>query len=225
MLTGPAGAADKLPVGESAKGLLRADTYQNLNIEIQYAPGMKPQDQSVNNLVSFLNTYLNKPGGIAVTFKQVSSIGKATVTSSDVVSFTDNNRTLYTDGNHIDIYIYFADADYTQNQIIGFAFRNTAVVVFEKTVEAHSGGFNQPDRVKVESGVLEHEAGHLLGLVNNGTPMVTNHEDPSNQAHCNNQRCLMYYAIQTSGLLNMLDNGIPALDANCVNDLKANGGK
>lgn len=225
VLTGPAGTADKLGAGQSARDLLSAGVYTRLNIEVQYAPGMKPQDESVNNLVSFLNTYLNKPGGISVTYKQVESIGKAVITADDAAAFADKNRTLYTDGNQISLYIYFADADYTERGVAGVAYRNTAVVMLEKTIQANSGGFNQASRVKVESGVLMHETGHLMGLVNNGTPMVVNHEDAGSKGHCNNQNCLMFHAIETSGLMNMLDNTLPSFDANCVNDLKANGGK
>lgn len=225
VLTGPTGSADKLAVGASAHDLLAANTYTQLNIEIQYAPGMKPQDQSVSNLVSFLNTYLNKPGGINVSLSQVGSIGKTPVTADDLAAFTDAHRTRYTDGSQLSLYIYFADADFSEKGVAGVSFRNTALAILEKTVQANSGGFNQAGRVKVESGVLEHEMGHLLGLVNNGTSMTVAHEDSSHKAHCNNSNCLMYYAIETSGLFNMLDNSVPSLDANCVNDLKANGGK
>ncbi|MES2003743.1 MAG: hypothetical protein V4450_04425 [Bacteroidota bacterium] len=224
-ISGPNTTVDKQAVGQSAHQLLGADTYTNLTIEIQYAPGMKPQDQSITNLTNFLNTYLNKPGGVTVVQKQVGSIGAATVSTQDIVNFEDKNRAVYTDGNMISVYLYFADADYTESGVIGVSFRNTSIAIFEKTIQAKTGGINQASRVKVESGTLMHEMGHLLGLVNNGTAMVNPHEDASHKAHCSNSNCLMYYAIQTSGLMNALDNSIPALDADCVNDLKANGGK
>ncbi len=47
--------------------------------------------------------------------------------------------------------------------------------------------------------------------------------DEAHPNHCDNKNCLMYYATQTSGLIN--NNSLPALDADCVNDLRANGGK
>src|SRR5437868_826098 len=71
--SGPNSTVDKQATGQSARQLLTANTYTTLNIEIQYAPGMKPQDQSVTNLVNFLNNYLNKPGGINVTQTAVNS--------------------------------------------------------------------------------------------------------------------------------------------------------
>lgn len=224
-LTGPNGTADKMNVGQSAHQLLAADSYDKLVLEIQYAPGMQPQAQTVSNLVDFLATWLNKPAGITVTQKQVGSIGAATVSTEQVAAFEDGNRASYTDGKTIAVYIYFADANYTENGVIGVAFRNTSIAVFEKTIQSKTGGIGQASRVKVESGTLEHEMGHLLGLVNTGTPMVQAHEDAAHKGHCSNSNCLMYYAIQTNGLMNSLNNTVPALDADCVNDLRANGGK
>jgi hypothetical protein len=220
---GPNSAVDKQATGSSARDLLTSTKYPILNIDIQYAPGMKPQDQSVTNLVNFLNTYLNKPGGINVTQTQVPSLGAATVSLDNIVSYENKNRIVYTSGNSIAVWILFADADYSTANVGGISFWNTSMTIFEKTIQARTGGIGQASRVKVESGTLLHEMSHLLGLVNLGTPMVKPHEDPSHTSHCSNTSCLMYYATQTSGLMNT--NALPALDADCVNDLRANGGK
>jgi hypothetical protein len=72
---------------------------------------------------------------------------------------------------------------------------------------------------------MEHEYGHLLGLVNLGSPMQVDHKDPASN-HCNNSSCLMYYETQVGQMGGILVSGpVPSLDANCRNDLKANGGK
>jgi hypothetical protein len=205
--------------------LLSAASYPILNIEIQFAPGMKPQDQSVANLVNFLNTYLNKPSGINVVQKQVSSLGAATVTLQEVANFQDKNRSVYTIDNSISVYVLFADADYSVTDVAGISYWNTSITIFEKTIQAKTGGAFQASRTKVESGTLMHEFGHLLGLVNLGTPMVKAHEDAAHVSHCSNTSCLMYYATQTNGLMASTNNTIPGLDVDCMNDLRANGGK
>jgi hypothetical protein len=84
ILTGPNGTLDKQAVGRSAHDLLSADQYTSLSLNIQYAPGMKPQDQSINNLVNFLNTYLHKPAGITYTTTASASLGKDPATLTDI---------------------------------------------------------------------------------------------------------------------------------------------
>ncbi len=88
------------------------------------------------------------------------------------------------------------------------------------------GGLAQPSRAAAETAVINHEFGHLLGLVNNGTPMIGDHQDEPHGKHCDNSKCLMYYAAETSDLLaNLLTGAVPGLCVNCENDLKGNGGK
>ncbi|HWB24151.1 MAG TPA: hypothetical protein VG738_01670 [Chitinophagaceae bacterium] len=217
--------SDNLSVGASAHDFLSGDIFSTLTIQVEYSPGMKLQQQSIDNLTAFLQAHLHKTGGITVTQSPVSSIAKSTVSIGDVSSFEDNNRTLFSGGSNLAVCVLAVDADYSSAGVAGVAFKNTSIVLLEKTIQANSGGLAQASRVVVESSVLEHEFGHLLGLVNIGAGMVTPHEDDAHKAHCNNKNCLMYYEIETSGFLAQLTSAVPQLDANCGNDLKSNGGK
>jgi hypothetical protein len=214
------GIADKLDVGESAQDLLSKLKYTRLNIEIQFAPGMRPQDRSVDDLLAFFKTYTDKPGGVTVTLKQVGSIGKTQITTQDADSFAVKNRVLYTGGDLLSLYIYFADAVSAKSWIGGVAYRNTSVVVFEKTILENTKGQSTAKRIKIETGVLEHEVGHLLGLVNNGTPMLNSHEDAAHKFHCTNRNCLMYHAME-AGLVKSTNDVVPVFDAACIKDLQA----
>jgi len=220
-----AGASNNLGVGASAHDFLSGSLYNTVTIQIEYAPGMKLQQQSIDNLVAFLKTHLNKTGGIVVTQTQVSSVNKAQVSLQDVSDYEQRNRTVFTTGANIGVYILAADADYTTAGVGGIAYRNTSIVMLEKTIQARSGGLGQASTVKIETGILEHEFGHLLGLVNTGTAMVVPHLDEAHKPHCTNKNCLMYWQIETNGLVNEVNGGVPLLDDNCINDLRANGGK
>ncbi len=222
--SGSSSSSDKLATGASAHDFLSGEVYTTVTIQVEYSPGMQPQLQSINNLISFLQAHLNK-ASITVTQSPVGSIGKSTVSINDVSSFEDKNRTAFTSGSNMAVCILAVDADYTTPGVAGVAYRNTSLVMLEKTIEAASGGLDQPSRIKIETTVLEHEFGHLLGLVNNGTAMVTPHEDEAHKPHCNNNNCLMYYDIENSGFMSQLGNAVPKLDDNCINDLKNNGGK
>ena len=78
----------------------------------------------------------------------------------------------------------------------------------------------------METTVILHEFGHILGLTNFGAPQQSPHEDSANPKHCDVETCLMYYAA-TSGpsLMNNSGGTVPQLDAQCIADLQANGGK
>ncbi|HMK04925.1 MAG TPA: hypothetical protein VK489_12065 [Ferruginibacter sp.] len=213
-------------VGASANDLLGAAKYTSVKIEIQYMPGFQPDAAAVNNLASFLNTLINKPGGVTVTQTQIASAGKAVLSLNDIATIEKNNRTVYTSGSQVGVYFLFTDANYSEGNVLGIAYRNTSMSLMGKTIHDNSGGLGQASRTKLESTVLEHEFAHILGLVDIGSPMQTNHKDAAHGNHCSNTSCLMYYASETTDILGFLLTGnIPVLDANCRADLTANGGK
>ena len=213
-------------VGASANELLSAASFTSVKIEIQYMPGFAPDAAALNNITSFLNSLINKPGGITIVQSQISASGKTVLSLNDIATIEKNKRTVYTSGSQLGVYFLFTDGSYTDANVLGLAYRNTSMCILGKTIHDNSGAIGQASRTKLESTVLEHELGHILGLVDVGTVMQTNHKDAAHGSHCNNTNCLMYYASETTDVLGFLITGsIPPLDANCKADLKANGGK
>lgn len=217
-------------ISVNAKDYLSANNYDKLIIQIQYVNGLQPSAGAVEDLKTFLSQRLNKPGGVEVTYSNINSPGKSVYTINDIRAIESINRGVKHEGRSITAYILFLDGEYSQNtsnlKTLGIAYGSSSMVIFEKTIRDLSGGLGQPSVSSVETTVCEHEFGHVLGLVNNGTDMTTGHQDEPHGKHCNNTNCLMYYTAETSDMLsNLLGNNVPVLDANCINDLKANGGK
>lgn len=213
-------------VGVSAHDLLSSDRYTSLKIEIQYMPGFKPDADAVNHLVNFLTTRLNKPSGIEVVQQEIAASANTVLSTQEVLNIEKQNRTVYTKDNQLGVYFLFTNGNYTDDNVLGIAYRNTSMCLFGKKIQDNSGGVGQASTYKLEATVLEHEFAHILGLVNTGSSMQTAHQDTPHGAHCNNKNCLMYYAAETTDMLGFLVTGnIPSLDSNCINDLKANGGK
>ena len=187
-------------------------------------PGYQPDSASIRIFTSFLKTYLNKPAGITISEQQIAPSGKASLTLDEIVQIEKRNRTVFTGGNAITTHILITDGGYSGNNIFAKSYWNTSICIFGKTINDNSVVSGQISRTQLMATVLEHEFGHLLGLVNQGSPMQTDHLDAANGAHCNNFLCLMYYSIETmnTGSSNYL---VPDFDANCKADLKANGGK
>ena len=223
-------ALNKQNVGYSAHDLLSADKNKSVIVEIQYIQGFEPTQAAVNNLKTFMEQRLNKPGGINVKMKQIQAGGKTSYSVQDIAEIENQHREEFSTPDQLAIYVFFADSHSSENnsngKVLGQAYWNTSMVLYEKTLQDLSGGLAQPSQASLESVVLSHELGHILGLVNVGTEMVTNHQDAPHGAHCNNTSCLMYWGVETDDVIqNLIGGNLPPLDQNCLNDLKNNGGK
>jgi hypothetical protein len=214
----------------TANDFLSGKYYPSLVVEIQYMQGFRPSAQTLSNLNTFLQARLNKPGGITFVIDSIPAMHKTYYSLDDATTIEQANRSQNKNGTRMAAYFLFVDGDYAANpsggKILGIAYSYTSVIIFEKTIRDYSGGLGQPQLSVLEGSVAEHEFGHLLGLVNNGTTMRSKHQDTPNGRHCTNQNCLMYYNVETNNVVaNLLGGNIPQLDANCINDLRGNGGK
>ncbi len=214
-------------VGQSANDLLSDAKFEQLIVEIQYMVGQRPTQQAVDNLLSFLNNRLRKPTGISVTYSSVPAQAKPIYTLDDIVAIEEENRTQYNDGRTIAAYFLFVDGDFSPGggSTLGVAYRNTSMCIFEKNITDNTGGLLQPSQQVLETTVMDHEFGHILGLVDLGTEMQTPHLDAANGKHCDVENCLMYHAAETTDIIGNLSGSAPVLDAQCIADLQANGGK
>lgn len=221
---------NRKPTGTSANAFLSASNYTSLAIELVYVDGFRPNSASIQNLKTFLEDRLNKPAGISIIEKKISSPGLAPYTNNEVILVEDTFRTLFNNQSILTLYIYFADggstSDTSSSMVLGTAYRNTSFVIYEDTILENSDGIGQPSRTDLETVVMLHEMGHLLGLVNLGSTMQNPHLDTSHDKHCDNSDCLMYWEAETGNIFGSIIGGnIPQLDANCIADLQANGGK
>lgn len=212
-------------VGASANEILSSAKYTSVVVEVQYMTGFTPDAAALDHLKNTLGALVNKPGGITIVTKEIPASGGTTLTLDQVISIEKNNRTKFTTGSQLALYILYTNSEYTDPNVLGIAYRNTSTALFGKKIADNSGGIGQASRTKLVATVAEHEMGHLLGLVDLGSAMQTGHKDNAHGNHCSNTNCLMYYAAETSDILGFLITGnIPALDANCRADLHANGG-
>lgn len=211
---------------------LSESKYDKLIIEIDYVSGFEPTANTIQKMSAFLQNLIHKSGGITIVKKAINSPGKSFYTLSDIQDIERGHREQQTNGQTLTVYILFLDNDYAltsggSSKVLGVNYSRSSIAIFEKTIRDYSGGLTQPSIETLESVVCHHEFGHVLGLTNNQTALQSPHEDANHPAHCNNENCLMYYAVETSDIVkNLLNpNSIPSLDQNCLNDLKANGGK
>ncbi len=214
--------------GSSANDILSDDTFKSMVIELVYVEGYEPTQTAINNFVSFLTNRIYKPSGITVLKRAIAKLGQETYSIEDIAEIEREEREIYNTNSKIAIWAYFTDGksdkDTAENVVLGTAYWNTSFVIYEETIRDLSNSSLEPSRSLLESTVINHEFGHILGLTNLGTPMQTEHEDTEHEHHCNVESCLMYWATESKVSLGNM-NTVPQLDAQCLADLQANGGK
>jgi len=218
----PADFNHKLSPGSSNEAFITDNEYDQLIVEIQYMPGAEPRPESVENLRDFLELHLDKTSVTILTPSEIPSGGQEAYSANDVRALEEEHRENFTEGSTLASYAIFLDGEFSTRNVLGIAYYNTSTAYFSPTIHRISGGVGQPSRTAIESTVFNHEYGHLMGLVNNGTEMQHDHHDSENGAHCTVQECLMYFSVNTTDFFaNLFGGSIPELDEYCVADIDA----
>ncbi len=240
-------------VGSSANDILSNANFDRLIIEIAYVEGFRPTPQAMVVFETYLRDRTFKED-IEIQYLSLPSPNQEDLTIQEVANLEDQNRTAYNEGSTLAIYIYFADApdegdDFEGGLVtLGSVYRNTSMVIYEQTIRDLASRSALVPLADVESSTLNHEFGHLFGLVDLGTAMINDHEDieldengdpvldangnPVGNNHCDVNGCLMRAELQFGiGIMGMLESraakgaAIPSLDAECILDLQGNGGQ
>ncbi|MGY5850354.1 hypothetical protein [Salegentibacter sp. F14] len=218
-------------LGDSANDLLSDQQYTSMNIEIAYVEGYAPTQEAIAAFKGFLQDRVYKPDGIQISMRAVQSSGKAPFDIEEIADIEKDIRSVYNVGDEIAVFIYFADGSSEKDEdnrfVLGSAFRNTSMVIYGGTIKDFANRPNSPSKANIEAATLNHEFGHLFGLVDLGTEPQSAHKDEDFAGHCNVSGCLMQASIEFGGgIVDVIDSGnIPSLDDQCIFDLQNNGGK
>ena len=85
---------------------------------------------------------------------------------------------------------YLNDGFTLRKDVTGESLGRTPVIAIFKGIIAESP-LSLFDNSIFEQETLVHEIGHSMGLVNNGIPMISDHEDPEHRRHCTVHNCVM----------------------------------
>lgn len=227
----PSAHRNDLVLGASARDFLSDEIFTALELEVVYVTGHEPTQETINSLYSFLNRHINKPDGIDIKTRAIVSPNVGSYSILELKEVEKKYRTSFSKDTKLAAFIFIADnksEDKEDRRILGKAYLNTSMVIFNSEIQIMTG--NSSSRSQLQTVTAHHEFGHLFGLVNNGTPAQSDHEDPDKEfrAHCSVEGCLMAAAIDiNSSNLTFLEDGQKILDfdEHCKLDLKANGGK
>ena len=234
---GPSAPAEQRPLD-----LVRASPFPRLVVEVDVVRGEGLRTATADRLVEGLEALVDKPGGVVVT-----SDGEMTSRGADHAWTFDELKALAAEHDDLEvpadtIKIHLmvldgrSDRDEGESKILGLAWENRHVALFSDTVESLcvTGGGGPAARLldrlcdESERAILLHELGHVLGLVDNGLEMVTDHKDAAHGAHSNNDRCLMYWAYEGPRVVDLIRAQLSAggdvslgFDEACLADLEA----
>lgn len=263
--------ANLLGTGDSAGDILSNDPYDNILIEIAYVTGFRPTALTMTHFTDYLKRHTFKET-VEIVYNELPSPTEDELTLREIADLEKNNRTKYNSGSTLAIYIYFADAPAEGDDLdgglvtLGAVYRNTSMIIHEVTIRKLAARSLTISTTDVETTTLNHEFGHLFGLVNLGSDMVNEHESQSENSdgvfegdnHCNILGCLMRSELQFGGTVGktrqsslkkrVYEAGITSgcilsgasvlslleqktakttlgLDAECILDIRANGGR
>lgn len=218
--------------GAKARDFVSSEKYTKLVVEVDWmvdgGKSYEPSALVLQALEQRLNERLSKPGGIVVQLGNAIASTRTNYGPSELAAVERANRATQFSGDTASIWIVFAthsSDDSSSGRVIGVAYAGSSCAVFAASIEELSGLFVSAD--SVERVALVHEVGHLMGLVNGGTPMVTPHEDTAHPRHSSNPDSVMYWQAEGSGVIGLLQGGgtHDNFDANDVADLRGIGGK
>jgi hypothetical protein len=233
----PNGGSDSRPRFED---YIRGDRFPKLLLEIDSVPGFEPRPSSQDAVVQALGTLLSRPAAVSASGTSSPSYSKGADyawTLAELDALATSTFDLAVGPETIKMHILFVDGhsaeDNPNGKTLGLAWAHTHLVVFKKTIEdtcrsGVTGTLAENVCADAEQGVWMHEIGHLLGLVDNGLPMVTPHKDPTHGAHDQNNACIMFWAYETGDVLDeirsrLLGGNTSKLDFDdaCKNDIAA----
>lgn len=190
--------------GSSANEILSNSDFNSIVVEIAFVQGFRPTQEAMDGFEDFLQLHSFKEN-IDLVFTELPSPQQADLTLEEISDLEIENRTVYNEGDTLGVYIYFSDSPSENDDLdeglvtLGAVYRNTSMVIYESTLLSLAGRSNLLTAADVEGATLNHEFGHLMGLVNLGTEAINDHEDTTTDDngnvvgnnHCNVPGCLM----------------------------------
>ncbi len=192
-----------------------------IDIEVAYEPGAEPYTTLTNgdNIWLFTKTniealFQGRERLVSVTvppnlsaMQQIPDQNRDNYSAQDILNLANRYRqgtNTATGGNIWVVFVdgYFKQDDTLRTNVLGVNVTGTSVTAIFKPVITSSGILNSQKRY-VEQSTVVHELGHGLGLVNNGIPLTSSHQDNDHGGHCTNQDCVMYWL--NEGVANLSD--------------------
>ncbi len=183
---------------EYAQMYLNDDDYSDLLIEYNYVEGYPPSHTARSSLISTIFD-LGDKDQITDTLGVGISIGpgRSRYSSDEIRVLFDEYNSYDRGGSTMVLNVLYLDGEwYQESNVLGLSFGGDKIVVFMETILSLAQRSENLNSEDIETSVLIHEFGHILGLV--GIGYESGHEDEDYPHHCDESagRCVMSASVE-----------------------------
>lgn len=192
--------------GAYARTLLQPQRSERIVVELLVQQGAGPTQRTLDHMTSVLRNVSGKPVSLAGPVPLPA--GDGTTTDADIRELADRHGRAAQTNEQAVIRLLFLNGRYgPEDSVLGVAVRGDTAAVYTQQVRDASTPLVTTNAL--ETSVTTHEVGHLLGLVD--LVLHTGREDPERRGHSPNRGSVMYWAIESS-LVGQVLNGPPPRD-------------
>jgi hypothetical protein len=190
------------PPGSAAPFYLRPSPADTIVLEVIAEEGAEPGGGTLAHLAGILGSATGKP---VETGDGARPPSRESWTAADLRAAADA-AAIVPQGDRavvrlLFVHGHFADAE----NVLGIAVRADVAAIFSDEVEASADVLVSAG--SIEAAVSTHEIGHLLGLVD--LHLKTGREDPEHPGHSTNRNSVMYWAVESTLVTDLLTGGPP----------------
>jgi hypothetical protein len=207
-------AADS-PPGFFAGVLLAAGPATSLVLDVRVGAGASPSRDAIDAMAQILQAQSGKPVTIGGP-SSLRGVGGGTHSADEIRSLADSQGTPNRDGVAV-VHVFYLAGQFEKDGVLGVSVRGDTLAIFTDTMDSATSPF--VTRARLERAVATHELGHLLGLVD--LYLDDNRDDAQHPGHSTNRASVMYWAVETS-LVGQVLGGPPPVDfdSNDLADLR-----
>ncbi len=182
---------------EKGQWHLTNDDYDELVIEYDYVRNYSPNYTATQTFDEILRNYTDKEEITHTRGDTIAFLDTRRVYDRDDIFYLKNKyQDKETNDNVLSIHVLYLDGRWKEEDVLGLSYGGTNIVIFKETITKsayRSPGVGVND---IESSVLIHEWGHLIGLV--GKDYDSEHECPDYPKHCNLEagECVMAASVE-----------------------------